>query len=71
MNTINNIDGLRAELAELFFNLKAKKLLPNLGKEMNNSAGKIMQSVKLELEYASLRKEKPDIAFLRASKAAR
>ena len=34
-------------------------------KEVNNSAGKAIALVKLELECAALRKEKPNIAFLR------
>jgi hypothetical protein len=31
---------------------------------MNNSAGKIINSLKVELEYFALRKEKPNIPFL-------
>lgn len=30
----------------------------------NNTAGKILQTVKLEMEYAKLRKEKPEIEFM-------
>lgn len=33
-------------------------------KEMTNAAGKVIGSLKLELEYATLRKELPNIAFL-------
>jgi hypothetical protein len=32
--------------------------------ELANTAGKIIASVKLELEYAALRKDRPTIAFL-------
>lgn len=32
--------------------------------ELANTAGKVIGTVKLELEYASLRKETPNIAFL-------
>lgn len=31
---------------------------------MNNSAGKIIQSLKVELDYAALRQEQPSISFL-------
>ena len=31
---------------------------------MNNAAGKIIGTVKVELEYSHLRGEKPNIAFL-------
>lgn len=32
--------------------------------ELANTAGKIIASVKLELEYSALRKDRPTIAFL-------
>lgn len=33
-------------------------------KEMANMAGKIINSAKLQIEYATLRKETPDIEFI-------
>lgn len=38
-------------------------------KEMTNALGKTINSVKIRLEYAALRKEKPDIAFMECQKA--
>lgn len=35
-----------------------------LAKEMSNALGKAIKSVAVRLEYAALRKEKPDIDFL-------
>jgi len=32
---------------------------------MNNTAGKIIHAQRVQLEYADLRKEQPDIAFMR------
>jgi hypothetical protein len=32
--------------------------------EVNNSAGKIVQTAKLEMEYSRLRKESPSISFM-------
>lgn len=33
--------------------------------ELNNAAGKIINTVRTQLEYAKLRKEKPEINFLK------
>lgn len=62
---MKNTAELRQNISAVFADLRAKKIMPNVAKELNNCAGKIMQSAKLELEYASLRKEKPSIEFLR------
>lgn len=62
---MKNTKDLRDQLSAVFASLKAKRIPHNVAKELNNSAGKIMQSVKLELDYASLRKEKPEIEFLK------
>jgi hypothetical protein len=32
---------------------------------MNNTAGKIIHAQRVQLEYAELRKEEPDIAFMK------
>ena len=40
-------------------------------KEMTNALGKTINSVKIRLEYAALRKEVPDIAFMATKKAAK
>jgi len=36
---------------------------------MSNTAGKVIGTHKVQLEYALLRKEKPEIAFLECGKA--
>jgi hypothetical protein len=33
--------------------------------EMNNTAGKIIHAQRVQLEYAELRKEQPDIDFMK------
>jgi hypothetical protein len=55
---------LRDELIAVFRAVKAKKMATGAAKEMTNAAGKIIGTVKLELEYAALRKERPNIPFL-------
>jgi hypothetical protein len=61
---MNDIRALRDEIARVFRELKAGSIPPGTVKELNNAAGKIINTIKVELEYASLRKEKPQIRFL-------
>lgn len=55
---------LRTELCEVFDEIRSDGIDLNKAKELVNAAGKIINSVKLELEYAALRKETPIIEFL-------
>ncbi len=58
------VKELRDDLLECYQMLKQDpKRVVQVG-ELANTAGKIINTVKLELEYAALRKEKPQIAFL-------
>lgn len=61
MKTINE---LRDELLCVFDSLKSGETDVKVAAEMNNTAGKIIGTVKVELEYAELKKEAPSIAFL-------
>ncbi|MFZ2152101.1 MAG: hypothetical protein WAV09_03275 [Minisyncoccia bacterium] len=54
---------LRDRLLEVFDQLGTNKIQAGKAKEMSNAAGKIISSVKLQLEYATLRKERPNIPF--------
>lgn len=61
---MKNVIELRNELCAVFDELRADEISPKAAKEIVNTAGKIINSVKLELEYAALRKEVPIIEFL-------
>ena len=61
---MKNIVELRNELITIFDQLKKKEISHADAKELNNSAGKIINSVKVELEYAGLCKVTPNIEFL-------
>lgn len=61
MKTINE---LRDDLTVLFGSIKDGTTDVKVASEMNNTAGKIINSVKAELEYAALKKEAPSIPFL-------
>ena len=65
---MKNVVDLRNELVIIFEQLKAKEISHADAKELNNSAGKIINSVKIELEYAGLCKVIPNIAFLNTPK---
>ena len=61
---MKNVEELRTELSGVFMRLKEGDLSHSDAKELNNSAGKMINSAKVEMEYYALREEKPDIAFL-------
>lgn len=62
----NNITALRNELLEVFDGLRSGKIKPPMAKEVNNTAGKIIGSCKVQLEYCKLAQVKPEIPFLSA-----
>lgn len=64
---MNNVESLRKELSEVFAGLKSGEIKPKQAAEMNNTAGKMIQSVKVQLDYYALRKETPVIEFLKTS----
>lgn len=62
--SVSNIVELRRELVILFESIKTDEVSLPKAKELVNTAGKIINSVKVQLEYAYLRKETPVIEFL-------
>ena len=63
---MKNVNDLRKNLASVFEDLKNGDVEVNVAKEMNNAAGKIINTCKVQLEYQHLRGSKPSIAFLNA-----
>jgi hypothetical protein len=64
---MQNAEQLRTELAQIFEDLKNKKITSKEAAEFANLAGKINQGAKIQLEYYALRKEKPEIEFLNST----
>ena len=60
----NNITALRDELMSVFRDLKSGKIEPNVAAEMNNTAGKVINTVRAELQYAELKQQIPNIDFM-------
>lgn len=63
---MNNIRELRNELSSVFYGLKGGQIQPNTASQLSNACGKIISSLKVELQYFDQRKEKPKIPFLAA-----
>jgi hypothetical protein len=61
---MQNITELRESLAENYTKMKTNEMSIKLGKELANTAGKIINSLKVELEYNSMMDLKNEIKFL-------
>jgi hypothetical protein len=61
---INNIEELRYSLTDNYCKMYDKKMPLGMGKELANTGGKIMASLKLELDYNEKMGYKDKIAFL-------
>jgi len=64
MSKPKNISQLRDDLLDAFEMVKVDPRRANQVKEMSNAAGKILGTLKAELEYAVIRGEKPIIPFI-------
>lgn len=64
MSKIENITDLRDDLLSVYTSLKQGEIGLREAKERTNTAGKILNSAKLELEYNVYTKSKNRIPFL-------
>ena len=63
-----NINDLREILSEEITKLRECKTTPATINAITNATGKIFSSIKLQMEYAKLLGEKPDIKYIGATK---
>ena len=68
---MKHISELSTELAALYEGLKNGTIEVKVAAEMNNTAGKIIHAQRVQLEYAALRKEEPDIVFMKTKPKAK
>mgnify|MGYP005839787641 CR=1 FL=1 len=61
---MQNITELRQSLGENYEELKAGKMDIKMAKELANTAGKMINTVKVELEYKKMTRSKKSIPFL-------
>jgi hypothetical protein len=64
MQKPKDINELREDLLEAYAMVKDDPRRANQVKEMVNAAGKVIGTIKCQLEYALLKGEQPDIAFM-------
>ena len=64
MSAPKNITELRNDLLESFEQVKKDPRRLAQAGELANTAGKIIGSIKLEMEYSLMRNEEPEIPFL-------
>lgn len=62
---MQNITELRKSLADNYEKMKAGEMEIKQGKELSNCAGKIIQSLKVELEYQTLLGINKEIDYLK------
>lgn len=60
-----NMEALAEKTEDVWDNLQKGHIETNRAKELFNGAGKIINTFKVRLEYHKLRKEKPEIKYLR------
>jgi hypothetical protein len=61
---MTTITDIRNDLVDVFNKLRDGTMEAKDAVEINNTAGKIISSVKVQLAYAALKGESPDIPFL-------
>ena len=62
---MKTMKDLRVKLVDIFGKLESHQIDVKEAAEMHNSAGKIINTVRTQLEYSKLRKEKPQIDFMK------
>lgn len=64
---MTTITEIRNDLINVFNGLRDGTIEAKDAVEINNTAGKIISSAKVQLAYAALRGERPDIEFLKST----
>lgn len=64
---MTTITDIRNDLVNVFNKLRDGTMEAKEAVEINNTAGKIISSIKVQLAYSALRGEQPDIPFLGTS----
>lgn len=61
---MSNIADLRADLVKLYDDLNNDNIDPEKASLLTNCAGKIIGTIRVEIEYAELRDESIDIEYM-------
>lgn len=71
MKEITNIDTLRRTILAVIPGVIGKRLKPDVAQAVCDASGKAISTLKLEMEYAVARKERPEIPFLQNNRQLR
>ena len=63
-----NTSELRAVLCEIIAAVREKTITPDAAEAISNASGKIVASLRVELEYRRMRGEVPKMQFMEAGK---
>jgi hypothetical protein len=66
---MRNVTELRDQLSQVFTDLRTGDVKHTDAAELANIAGKMINSAKVQLDYYALRKEAPNIDFLKSNDA--
>lgn len=61
---MNNITELRDDMLKVYESLRNGSIKKSEADALANVAGKVLAGCKVQLEYAAMRGEKPNIAFI-------
>jgi hypothetical protein len=64
---MKNVTELRDQLSQVFTDLRGGSIKHTDAAELANIAGKMINSVKVQLDYYALRKQSPNIDFLKSN----
>lgn len=64
MKIPSNIEQLRSDLLKVYTGVRTQKISIGDATAANNTAGKIITSCKVQLDYAKLQGVAPDVDFL-------
>lgn len=65
---ITNVKQLRAALCDTIAAVRAKEITPDAAEAVSNASGKIVASIRVELEYRRMRGEVPLLGFMEGDK---
>lgn len=65
MKIPETMSELRDDLLTMYAEIGLDRIKLGMAKEKCNAAGKIIKSAAVQVDYAALRKEKPEIPFLK------
>lgn len=68
MTTPTNTQELRAILCDTIAKVRGQEITPDAAEAVSNASGKIIASLRVELEYRRMRGEVPSLAFLEETK---